>query len=124
MRSRQRRIRVCRQQDLGERQFRVVPILYSDIAHSSIVFRLHDRVQAYLNQCVHMPRRLDCERDTIFSDDGQHLRCSMHGIVYDPLSGASISTMCHGEKLQAIRLSVENDVIYLDDKRVSPMQSP
>ena len=115
-----RRIEVCLEQDLRERDFRVVPLLYRHRQNTGIVFRLHDQVHAYLNQCVHMPRRLNCERDTIFSDDGAFLRCSMHGIVYDPVSGASISTMCHGEQLHRIRLTFSNDRIYIDDKRVRP----
>ena len=118
MRLRDRKIAVCPLQALGEREFRVVPILFRDQPHSGVVFRLRDQVHAYLNQCVHMPRRLNCERDTIFNDDGTHLRCSMHGIVYHPESGESISTLCHGERLQRIRLSLSNDMIYLDDKRV------
>jgi nitrite reductase/ring-hydroxylating ferredoxin subunit len=115
----ERRIAVCREDELDEREFRVIPVRYRGQAHSAILFRLQGRVQAYLDQCVHMPRRLNCERDTIFSEDGDFLRCSMHGIVYDPQSGASISTLCNGERLQRIRIALIEGTICLDDKRIA-----
>ena len=98
----------------------IVDLRFMGDPHSGIVFRFEGRVFAYLNQCVHMPKRLNCERDTIFDEDQGLLRCSMHGIVYAPTSGASLSTMCHGEKLQALRLKELDGKIYLIDKRVAP----
>ena len=119
MATRDHRFEICRQSDLDEGAFREVAIRYRDIPYSSIVFRLQDKVYAYLNQCVHMPRRLNCERHTIFDAKGDHLRCSMHGIVYDPARGESISTLCNGERLTPIKLSFSGEQIYFDDKRVS-----
>lgn len=123
MSARERKIEICRQSELGEGDFREVPIRYRNLPYSSIVFRMKDRVYAYLNQCVHMPRRLNCERNTIFNADGDHLRCSMHGIVYTPENGESISTMCNGARLQQIQLSLTNDRIFFDDKHVRPVPS-
>lgn len=120
----ERKIRVCSLSELKERDFREIPILYRDEPHTGIVFRLNNQVHAFLNQCVHMPRCLNCERDSIFNEEGTHLRCSMHGIVYDPESGASESTMCHGEQLQRIKLTFQDDSVYLDDKRVKANQLP
>ena len=66
-----------------------------------------------------MPRRLNCERDVIFDDTGNYLRCSMHGIIYDPETGRSQSSMCNGEKLQALKVIEEDACVYINDKRVS-----
>lgn len=118
--SRDKRIEICSEETLKEQSFLAVPILYRNQPESGIVFRLHGQVYAYLNRCVHMPRRLNCERNTIFDDTGNHLRCSMHGIVYDPCTGESISTMCNGEKLTRIKVSRLQGKIYFDDKRVKP----
>ena len=87
-----------------------------------VVFLFKGKVFAYLNQCVHMPRTLNCQRDTIFDEKRELLRCSMHGIVYQPETGESISTMCNGERLQALRLNEVDGNIYINDKRVSPVQ--
>jgi hypothetical protein len=43
----------------------------------------------------------------------------MHGIIYDPQTGISQSTMCNGEKLQALRIFEEGDCVYINDKRIS-----
>lgn len=116
-----RKIEICTEDMLGEKEFLTIPVIYRNKAESSIVFRLDGQVLAYLNRCVHMPRRLDCERKTIFDESGRHLRCSMHGIVYNPFTGESISTMCHGERLTRIKILRENDKIYFVDKRVRPI---
>ena len=65
-----------------------------------------------------MPRELDCERDMIFDETGQYLRCSMHGIVYEPRTGESVSTMCNGERLTSVRVIEDEEGIWFNDKRV------
>jgi nitrite reductase/ring-hydroxylating ferredoxin subunit len=80
---------VCAGSQLTEKKYLIVDLLYRGAPHSGIVFRYNGEVFAYLNQCVHMPRALNCERDTIFDDQRELLRCSMHGIVYDPVTGES-----------------------------------
>ena len=117
---RDRSIPVCASPELAEKAYRLVDIHYRDQPHSAIVFRLHGTVRAFLNQCVHMPRRLNCERDTVFDAEQKRLRCSMHGIVYDPISGASLSTLCEGERLQALRVREADGQIAINDKRVTP----
>jgi len=116
-----RQLRVCASRELGHKQFVIIDLQYKGAAHSGIVFRFHGQAYAYLNQCVHMPRRLNCERDTVFDEQQEKLRCSMHGIVYDPLTGESLSTMCQGEKLQALRVFENDGQIYIRDKRVKPL---
>lgn len=46
----------------------------------AMLVRVQGDVYGYLNQCVHMPRRLDCEHDCIFDEIGRYIRCTMHGI--------------------------------------------
>lgn len=96
-------------------------VLYSSEPSSVIVFRFKGNCLAYRNLCVHMPRRLDCEKDMIFDDTGKNLRCSMHGIVYDPLTGESISTMCTGQKLTPVKVEEDNNNVWIIDKRVKPL---
>ncbi len=84
-----------------------------------LVVRFDGKVYAYINRCVHMPRRLDCELDRVFDTTGRYLRCSMHGIVYTPQTGASVSTMCEGDKLRAVEAYEENGEVGIADFRVS-----
>ena len=119
MRPKNKWVYVCKSAELDEREHRTIDFYYAGELHSGIVFRFKNKTYAYLNRCVHMPRRLNCERDSIFDDTGNYLRCSMHGIIYDPATGRSLSTMCNGEKLQALRVVEEDACIYINDKRVS-----
>lgn len=98
-----------------------VDLMYRDEAKNAIVIRFNNKVFAYLNQCVHMPRALNCQSETIFDEQQNLLRCSMHGIVYDPETGQSLSTMCYDKKLVSLRLSLIQEKIIIDDKRVKPL---
>ena len=120
--ARDRRLPVCDSAQLAERGFLIVELRYRDDPHTGIVFRFCGKVYAYLNQCVHMPRPLNCQRDTIFDAEQGLLRCSMHGIVYDPETGESLSVLCQGERLRPLKLVEEEGRIYIQDKRVMPPQ--
>lgn len=96
-------------------------VLYADKPDSVIVFRLNGVVRAYRNRCVHMPRELDCEASTIFEPSGRQLRCSMHGIVYEPEEGRSLSTLCFGKRLTAISVVEDASGVWISDKRVRPL---
>lgn len=109
---------VCTNETLDNNDFVIVDIEYFKKKHSAIVFRYLGRVYAYLNQCVHMPRQLNCEKNTVFDKDRKFLRCSMHGIVYDPVSGKSVSTMCNGQKLVPLRCKNIDNQIVLSQKHV------
>lgn len=86
---------------------------------SIIVIRYQGKVYSYLNRCVHMPKCLDSEvKNKIFDADKGVLRCSMHGIVYSPETGESLSDICRGEKLTAIRTFEDETGVYVKDKRV------
>nr|WP_276611702.1 Rieske 2Fe-2S domain-containing protein [Thiorhodococcus mannitoliphagus] len=108
---------VCASADLGDRQYRIVPLLFKDEEHTAIVLRHKGQIYAYLNQCVHMVRRLDCLHDTVFDAEQEHLRCSMHGIVYDPTTGESLSVLCSGERLEPLRATELEGQVYIIDKR-------
>lgn len=100
--------------ELGKFSFNVH---YRGIPRSAILVRYKGVVYGYLNQCVHMPRPLDCEHSDIFDESGRYLQCSMHSICYDPVSGESLSEICAGKKLTALQVREEGGGVYLVDKR-------
>ncbi len=112
---------VCPSGELKDKTHIIKEVQYRGKPHSAIVFRFRGQAYAYLNQCVHMPRRLDCERDTVFDNRHELLRCSMHGIVYQPETGESLSTMCEGERLKPLRLAEIDGEIHITDKRITPV---
>jgi nitrite reductase/ring-hydroxylating ferredoxin subunit len=123
VKNRRKQLLVCASSELVEKHFIILDLMYAGKSHSGIILRFRGKAFAYLNQCVHMPRPLNCERDSVFDAQQNLLRCSMHGIVYDPETGASLSTMCHGERLQSLRLSEVDGKVYIIDKRVAPIHS-
>jgi len=56
------RIRVCDKDQLTEGSYIRVEVMYAGEPSSVIVFRYQGNCLAYHNLCVHMPRRLDCEK--------------------------------------------------------------
>lgn len=116
-----KRLWVCASDQLAEGKYKRIDALYADEPSSVLVFRHQGQCLAYRNLCVHMPRTLDCEKDMIFDETGQNLRCSMHGIIYHPITGESLSTMCNGEKLTPVTVQEDEEGVWIRDKRVKEM---
>jgi nitrite reductase/ring-hydroxylating ferredoxin subunit len=110
---------VCAAAALADGEYRKLRLVFEKRDEECLVLRFEGIVYAYINRCVHMPRRLDCERKQVFDATGRYLRCSMHGIVYLPQTGASVSTMCEGERLRAVEVYEESGEIGLADFRVT-----
>ena len=110
------RIWVAASEQLEEGEYLRTSIGYAGETIAVVVFRFKGQCLAYRNLCVHMPRELDCEKNAIFDETGEYLRCSMHGIVYDPLSGESVSEICAGKRLTPISLVEDAQGIWIADR--------
>lgn len=110
---------VCTNQELDKVDYMVRSIEYRKSKTTAVIFYFHGEVYAYLNHCMHMQRRLDCEADTIFDGSGRLLRCSMHGFVFEPTTGECLSPVCAGRKLQSLKLVEREEKIYFADKHVN-----
>jgi len=115
------RIWLCPSAELAEGAYLKTELIYDGEAVSMVVFRHKGACLAYKNLCVHMPRTLDCEQDMIFDATGRFLRCSMHGIVYDPLTGESLSDICRGQRLTAIDTHEDETGVWIADRHVKPL---
>ena len=113
------KIVICPSHELAEGQYRKLKMIFEGRDDECLILRFDGKVYAYINRCVHMPRRLDCEQKTVFDHTGRFLRCSMHGIVYTPQTGASVSTICEGEQLRAVEVYEEGGEIGFADFRVT-----
>lgn len=108
---------VCPSIALAELGSRRLSILYRGEPREAILVRFQGAIYGYLNQCVHMPRELDCEQRHVFDQTGSSIRCSMHGITYKPETGECLSAICAGKLLTQLRVEERDGVIYLVDKR-------
>ena len=106
--------------ELGRHRFRV---LYRGTPREAILVRFQGVVYGYLNQCVHMPKELDCEHCHVFDAAGESIRCSMHGITYAPTTGECLSEICAGESLTRLRVQERDGILYLTEKRTTVIDS-
>jgi len=108
---------ICAASDVADLGKYVFTVDYRGQRREAILVRFQGVVYGYLNQCVHMPRALDCEASQIFDESGRYIQCSMHSICYDPVTGVSMSQLCEGKKLTALKVSEIDGVVYLLEKR-------
>ena len=109
---------ICTSQELDQIDYLVRPIEYRKREFTAIIFYFKGKVYAYVNHCMHMQRRLDCQSDTIFDATGNLLHCSMHGFAFDPATGECLSPVCAGQKLQTLKIAELDGGIYFADKHV------
>ncbi len=109
---------ICSREHLYQLEYLIKEIEYKNQSYTAIVFYFKDKLYAYLNHCMHMQRRLDCQTDSVFDIDGTLLRCSMHGFVFEPTSGECLSPVCAGQKLIALKVLEKDGEIYFLDKHV------
>jgi nitrite reductase/ring-hydroxylating ferredoxin subunit len=112
----------CASAALADGRHLKLKLIFEGREEECLLIRFSGKCYAYINRCVHMPRPLDCEQDLIFDTAGRYLRCSMHGIVYTPETGASVSALCEGERLRAVSIYEENGEVGIADYRVSAVR--
>lgn len=108
---------ICASDELPELGSYGFQVLHRGEPRAAILIRFRGTAYGYLNQCVHMPKALDCEHCNVFDANGEMIRCSMHGITYDPVSGQCQSEICAGKFLTAVKIVERDGFIYLVDKR-------
>jgi len=57
----------------------------------------------------------------IFDNAREYLRCSMNGIIYDPITGEAMSDICRGKKLTPVKVQQDEEGIWICDKRAKPL---
>ncbi|PWV65864.1 Rieske (2Fe-2S) protein [Plasticicumulans acidivorans] len=113
------RLHICRSDELVEGHYRRIDVILGKRAVVPlVVLRYQGQCRAYRNRCVHQALPLDCDTYELFDDSGRLLRCSTHGVTYEPLSGVVVSPLCEGMKLTAFKVLEDADGIWLVDGRV------
>ena len=77
------------------------------------IVRRGDRAFAYLNWCPHAQLLLDQVPGKFFEPKREYIRCGMHAATFRVEDGVCILGPCEGERLKSIKITVEDDVIYL-----------
>lgn len=77
--------------------------------------RVNGRVQAYLNQCAHIPVELDWKEGEFFDISGSYLICATHGAWYRPDDGLCLGGPCVGKRLTKVAVEEhEGQVFWLN----------
>lgn len=110
---------ICTLQELEQVDFLIREIQFKNRPTSAIIFAFEGNVYAYINHCMHMDSPLICEQDAVFDKTGKHLRCSMHGLIFEPKTGECQSPVCFWQPLQALRIENIDGTLYFAEKHLS-----
>jgi nitrite reductase/ring-hydroxylating ferredoxin subunit len=80
---------------------------------SMFVVRKAERVFGYLNICPHYSSPLNCREGEFLSEDGSHIRCSMHFAEYRIEDGFGVAGAGEGCWLDPVPVHVEDGIIVI-----------
>ena len=78
--------------------------------------RFGGKVFGYINECGHIPVRLDWLPGEFFDDSKLYLICSIHGALYAPESGRCLGGRCQGKGLKPLRVQEIDGQIFLEQE--------
>ncbi len=78
----------------------------------AFALRFDGQVVAYLNRCAHVPTEMDWQEGEFLDGDKQFIMCSIHGAVYDPLTGRCVTGMCGRMGLTKIEVQERGGQVY------------
>jgi nitrite reductase/ring-hydroxylating ferredoxin subunit len=111
-------IRLCRADEVGERQARGFDPL--DKGRDSVFALRHNgEIHVYRNSCPHLDVRLEYRKDRFLSADGMRIICYAHGAQFLPETGECVYGPCLGEHLSALAFVVEDGWLVLPKWQLS-----
>lgn len=82
----------------------------------AFAIRFRGQVHAYLNECGHVPARLDWQPGEFFDDSKLYLICSIHGALYAPETGRCLGGRCQGKGLKPLKVREIDEQIFLEQE--------
>jgi nitrite reductase/ring-hydroxylating ferredoxin subunit len=112
---------VCSLTELPECGAREFTMGDGDWPVRGFVIRYQEQVRAFLNKCPHAGLPLNFKPDVFFAPDAPLLQCTVHGALFDPLTGECVQGPCVGRCLQPLPVTLSNGCVNVGD--VQPDQS-
>ena len=104
---------LCRSEDLVERgRAHGFDVLQWREPARAFALRFDGQVVAYLNRCAHVPTEMDWQEGEFLDRDKRYIMCSIHGAVYDPLTGRCVTGMCGRMGLTKIEVTEREGQVY------------
>jgi nitrite reductase/ring-hydroxylating ferredoxin subunit len=107
---------LCRLADLpadGCREFRLGR---GDWPLRGFVLRVADGVRAYVNRCAHLHYPLNYTPNGFLTGDGSLILCSVHGAMFEKLTGYCVAGPCYGRSLIGLPVRIESGYVLLADE--------
>lgn len=104
---------LCASSALAERGVaHVFDVLHYREPARAFALRYDGRVVAYLNRCLHVPTEMDWQLGEFLDADREYIVCSIHGAVYEPLSGRCAGGPCGRGRLTPIEVFERDGQVY------------
>ena len=71
------------------------------------------KLYIYKNSCPHIGVALEWVEDQFLDSSQTMIQCANHGALFVIESGACVAGPCSGQKLAAVKFSIQNDLIFL-----------
>jgi nitrite reductase/ring-hydroxylating ferredoxin subunit len=116
---------LCRSDELVEKgnAFVFDVLQYREPAHA-FVMRFDGQVVAYLNRCLHVPTEMDWQYGEFLDSGKEFIMCSIHGAVYEPLTGRCAGGPCGRGRLTVIEVVERDGQVYWYPSRDTKPHTP
>lgn len=77
------------------------------------VVRHQGQWRAYVNRCPHARLTLNFRPDEFFAADAPLLQCTVHGALFEPLTGHCVQGPCAGQSLISLPVQIHGDTLQV-----------
>ena len=104
---------LCASTELAEKgNAFVFDVLHYREPARAFALRFDGQVVAYLNRCLHVPTEMDWQYGEFLDSGKEFIMCSIHGAVYEPLTGRCAGGPCGRGRLTVIEAFEREGQVY------------
>ncbi len=104
---------VCTLEGLGDGECREFSYRDGGETLRGFVVRSGDNLYAYRNACPHLGVGMNWMPNHLLDSEGLHIRCALHGALFEIASGRCVVGPCLGQGLQKLSILVDGDSVFL-----------
>ena len=80
----------------------------------------NDQIHLYWNRCPHLGTPLEWQEDNFLDEDRELIKCSTHGALFNIDDGLCLIGPCKGKTLQKIPFIIDNGILSVEEKYLTP----